>query len=94
VSLAQTGIAVNQQRVVVLRGMLRHGDGSGIGQLVGGTHHKGIEGKFIGSKAVTGPLYLCAVESLQTLIVQNDDLKLCGEDILQGGFVLKKTKIL
>ena len=52
VGLAQAGVTVDQQGVVVLGGMLRHRHGGGIGQLVAGAHHEGIEGELRGGEPV------------------------------------------
>ena len=54
--LSKTGITVDQQGVIVLGGMVRNCLGSGVGQLVAGTDHKGIEGEFIRGKALALPL--------------------------------------
>ena len=50
--LAQAGIPIDQQRIVVLGRVFRHCHGRGVGQLVGGAHHEGLKGEFRGGKAV------------------------------------------
>ena len=84
VGLAKAGVPVNEEGVVVLGRMLRHRHGGGVGQLVGGAHHEGVKGEFIGGEAVA-LLFGGAVHFRVGRIVQNADLKIHGENIPQGG---------
>ncbi len=45
--LAQTGLAVDKQRVIALAGIVCHMEGGVIGKLVGGAHHKVVKGKLL-----------------------------------------------
>ena len=82
--LAQAGVAVDKQGVVILSRVLGYRYGSGIRQLVGGPHHKRVKGKFVGRK----PVILAfdrTVEFHEGRIVQDLYLKVRGEDIVEGG---------
>ena len=80
VGLAKAGVPVNEEGVVILGGMLRHRHGGGVGQLVGGAHHKGLKGELVGGKAVT-LLFGAAAELRVRQVVQNTDLEIHGEEI-------------
>ena len=84
--LAQARVPVDQQGVVVLGRVLRHGHGGGVGQLVGGAHHEGIKGELRGGKAVALAVGLAAAELREVRIVQDLHFKVRGEDIVEGGF--------
>ncbi|MPN36843.1 hypothetical protein SDC9_184355 [bioreactor metagenome] len=87
VSLAQTRIPVDKQRIVVLGRLFRHGDGGGIGHFVGRSNHEGLKGEVAGGKQIHGALSgLPAVKGGKLLIGQNHYLKVLGEDIVEGGF--------
>ena len=55
VGLAESGVAVHQQRVVGLAGRLGDGDGGGVGEPVGGPDHEGLEGVARVQRAVRDP---------------------------------------
>ena len=65
--------------------MLRHGDGGGIGQLVGRTHHEGLKGEFGGGEPLALLLGHIALEFGVVLVVQDPHLKIRGEDVVEGG---------
>ena len=62
-------------------GVVRHGLGGGIGQLVGRTHHKGVEGVLVDGEAGllpgSGGLF-------HLVVVQDADLKVLGEEVEEG----------
>ena len=51
---AQTGFPVDEEGVVILRRVLCHRQGGGVGQLVGVAHHEAFEGVFLGAWQKTG----------------------------------------
>jgi len=81
--LAQTGIAVDEQGVVALRRLLRHGFGGGVGQLVLGPHHIRLKRKGVGVEQVAGLVGGHAVVGGQLLVVEDLHLHVRGEDVLQ-----------
>ena len=89
---AKTGIAIDQKGVIILGRMLCHGHGSGVGELVGRSHDKGLEGEFSGGKAVGFFLRRAALKLLKTGIIQKLDLKISGEDIVQSGLDVGKKE--
>ena len=70
VGLAQSAVAVDEQGVVVLAGLLRHGLGRGKGQLVLGSHHIRLEGERLGLRQVAGAVGRHAVIGRQLVVVQ------------------------
>ena len=86
VRLAQAGVAVDQQGVVVLGGMLRHCHGGGVGQLVAGAYHEGIEGELCGGEPLADVRgdHL-PVELSQFVHIQDLHLKLHGKHIQKYG---------
>ena len=85
-SLAQTGIAVDQQGVVVLGGMLRHRHRGGVGQLIAGTYHEGLKREILVGEAIAVFLGRTALKFQKSRFVQDLHFKLHGEEILKGGF--------
>ena len=83
--LAQAGVAIDKQGVIVLRRLFRHGAGGGIGHLVLGPHHIGAEGKGVGLQKGAGPVRSHPVIGGQLLIVQDLYLQIRGKNILQCG---------
>ena len=86
VGLAQTGIAVDQQGVVVLGGMLRHRHRGGVGQLIAGTYHEGLKREILVGEAITVFLGRAALKFQKSRFIQDLHFKLHGEEILKGGF--------
>ena len=83
--LAQAGVPVDQQGVVVLSRMLRHGDGGGISQLVGRAHHEGLECELRGSEPLTLAVRAVILELCVIQVVQNLHFKIRGENVVKGG---------
>ena len=84
--LAQPGITIDKQRVVVLAGLLRHRLGRGEGQLVLGPHHVGLKGERLRLRQVAGPVRCHAVIGRQLLVVQDLHLQISGEQVPQRRF--------
>ena len=84
--LSKAGVPVDQQGVVVLGRVLRHGDGGGIGQLVGGAHHEGLKRELRGGESLALAVGTAIVQLRIVQIVQDLHLEICGEDIMEGGF--------
>ena len=83
--LSQAGVPVNEEGIVILGGVLRHGHGGGVGQLVGGAHHEILKGEL----RVGEPLGLAlgrggALKLHQTRVVQNLHLEVRGEKVVEG----------
>ena len=83
VGLAQSAVAVDKQRVVVLAGLLRHRLGGGEGQLVLRPDHIRLECESLRLRQVAGPVGRNAVIGRQLLIVQDLHLQVGGEQIPQ-----------
>ena len=85
VGLSQAGVPVNEEGIVILGGVLRHGHGGGVGQLVGGAHHEILKGEL----RVGEPLGLAlgrggALKLHQPRVVQNLHLEVRGEKVVEG----------
>ena len=66
--------------------MLRHRHGGGIGQLVAGAHHEGIEGELSGGEPlVLVGLGAAPLKLRQFVGIQDPDVELYGEDVQQYG---------
>ena len=83
VGLAQTGFSPDEQGVVPGARRLGHGPGSGVGELVGGAHHKAVEGVVLAAGEKTG-IGLGVGAPLLVLLVHHLDLKVGGEELMQG----------
>ena len=84
---SQAGVPVDEKGVVVLGGVLRHGHGGGVGQLIGGAHYEVVEGEFGVGKAVCLPLRGPAALVFQKArVVENLHLEIRGENVVEGGF--------
>ena len=84
--LPQAGIPVDEERVVVLGRMFRHGHGSGVSQLVGRAHYEGVEGKLRVGEPLRLPFWRrAALEFQKARIVQNFYLKIRGKNVVEGG---------
>lgn len=90
VGLAQAGIAVDEQGVVALRRLLRHGFCGGVGQLVLGANHIRLEGKGVGVEQIPRPVGRHAVIGGQLLVAEDLDLHIRGEDVLQRRLDLRQ----
>ena len=69
VGLAQAGVAVDEQRVIVCARALGHGVGGGVGQLVAGPHHIVFKGENAGIPHVLRVIRRHAVVGRQLLVV-------------------------
>ena len=83
VGLAQAGLPVDEQGVVVLRRVLGHRQGGGVGQLVGVAHHEALEGVFLRSRQKPGDLLGILVLGL-LLLLQDHHVDLGGEELEEG----------
>ena len=81
--LAQTGVAVDEQRIVIFTRMLGHGPGRGVGQLVAGAHHIGFKGEGVRIDQRAGMIGRNAVIGGQLLVIQNLHLQIGGKDLTQ-----------
>ena len=81
--LAQSGVAVDEQRVEVFRRLIRHGPCRRIGQLVLRPHHIRLEGEGVGIQQGTGLIRGHTVIGSQLLVVEDLHLQIGGEDVLQ-----------
>ena len=85
VGFAQAAVAVDEQGVVALAaGILRHGVGGGIGQLVLGSDDEGLKGEAVAALRVAGMVRPDAVVGGQHVVIQDLHLQVGGEDVLQG----------
>ena len=87
---AQAGLAVDEQGVVSLGGLLGHRQGGGVGKLVGGAHHEALEGVLLGARE-EDVIHLLFAVALQLPLPQHHDLKVgrkeLVERLLDGGQV-------
>ena len=85
VRLAEAGVAVDQKRVICLAGILRHGDGRRVGELVARADDEAVERIAVHLRHLLGRRALLAI--LEQLIVpgEHDKLKRAGEQIIQHG---------
>ena len=81
--LAQSGVAVDEQRVEVFRRFIRHGPCRRIGQLVLRPHHIRLEGEGVGIQQGAGLIRGHTVIGSQLLVVEDLHLQIGGEDVLQ-----------
>ena len=81
--LAQAGLPVDEQGVVVLRRVLGYRQGGGVGQLVGVAHHEALEGVFLRSRQKPGDLLGILVLGL-LLLLQDHHVDLGGEELEEG----------
>ena len=81
--LAQSGVAVDEQRVEVFRRLIRHGPCRRIGQLVLRPHHIRLEGEGVGIQQGAGLIRGHTVIGSQLLVVEDLHLQIGGEDVLQ-----------
>ena len=85
VGFAQTGFPVDEEGVVILRRVLCHCQGGGVGQLVGVAHHEAFEGVFLGAWQKTGR-GLGFLELGFPLLPQDHHVQVGGEQVVQGPF--------
>ena len=95
VGLSQTAVTVNEQGVVVLCRLGGHRLGGGKGQLIGGTHHKVLKGKFPALEHGSRSLgrVPCPVGA-ESLVVEYADGKIHRKDVFQGGGYIFQKAIL
>ena len=85
VGLAQAGLAVDEQRVVALARVFGHGQGGGVGELVGGTYHEALEGVVLGAGEEGAVHGLGGLgEVVQLPLAQDLHLEVGGEELVQG----------
>jgi hypothetical protein len=73
VGLAQAGAAVDEEGVVAASGGVGHRPGGGAGQLVGGAHYEGVEGKFAAVHNGGGSGLLFVLALAEAVVVQEAD---------------------
>ena len=73
VGLPQPGVAVDEEGVVVLARRVGHRPGGGAGQLVGGAHYEGVEGKFAAVHNGGGSGLLFVLALAEAVVVQEAD---------------------
>lgn len=83
--LAEAGVAVDEQGVICLAGVLRHGNGRRMGELVARADDEAVERIAVHLRHLFGRRTLLAV--LEQLVVpgEHDELKRAGEQIIQHG---------
>ena len=82
--LAQAGVPVDEQGVIVHARPVGHGVGGSVGQLVAGAHYIGLKGERPGVLQVSRVVGFDAVIGGQLIVVEDLDLKIRGEQIPQG----------
>ena len=82
VGLAQAGVAVDEEGIVIFPRLLRHGDGGGVGELVGVADDKAIKG-IAGHLGQRGILLGFGDVIVQLIPGQNDNVKITGKEIRQ-----------
>ena len=85
VGLAQAGVPVDEEGVIVLGRVLGHRLGGGVGQLVAGAHHEGIEGELVVGIEALVPGGLAPQEGTVAVLIQEGDGDVPREEVLQGG---------
>ena len=80
--LAHAGRAVDEQGVVHIAGMIADGDGSGVGEPVGGAHHEIIEIE-LGVEVHGSGLLALIFEGGQLIVTEYHQLGIGVEDLLQ-----------
>ena len=85
VGLAQAGLAVDEERVVVLCRMLGHSQGRCVGQLVGVAHHEALKGILLRSRQEAGGGFFLGV-FVFFVLAQDHHVQVLGEQVVQGLF--------
>ena len=83
--LAQAGLAVDEQRVVALAGVVGHGQGGGVGEFVGGAHHEALKGIVLGAGEEGAVHGLGGLgEVVQLPFAQDLHLEVGGKELVKG----------
>ena len=80
--LAQAGLAVDEQGVIALPGIVCHGPGGGVGELVGGAHHEALEGVLLcpGEEAAL----LGGFQGVHLPLGEDNHVEIGGKQLVQG----------
>ena len=85
VRLAEAGVAVDQQGVIRLAGILRHGDGRCVGKLVARTDDEAVKRVAVHLRHFLGRRALLAVFEQLIIPGEHDQLERAGKQIVQHG---------